>query len=212
MMRKKMVASALAVAVLSFAATAMAETGTGPVENRSTNTVFATSPQDTNSMPVFQADDEVSFIVTGVSEGDQITFITHKQGEEPSNTTVQYIDQYTASGSTQKINYIVRDIGDGIFLLKIKAGENELYQGYYKVGDVSAPTVLVGDVNNDSKVNSKDLTALARNIAKWIGYDDSNINKDAADTNGDGKVNSKDLTALARHIAKWIGYETLPVK
>ena len=33
------------------------------------------------------------------------------------------------------------------------------------------PSVLIGDVNSDSKVNAKDITALARFVAKWTGYE-----------------------------------------
>ena len=138
-MIKKIVAIAMATAVLTFAATAMAETGTGTVANRSTNTVFATSPTATDSMPEFREDDSVSFIVTGVKANDQITFLTHKYGEEPNDSTVQYIDQYKATSSTQKIDYVIRDIGVGVYELKIKANDNELYTAYYKVVDEEIP-------------------------------------------------------------------------
>lgn len=73
----------------------------------------------------------------------------------------------------------------------------------------SASAVLVGDVDGNGKVNNKDLTALARYLAKWTGYE--SINMTNADTTGEGKVNNKDLTTLARYLAKWSGYETLPV-
>lgn len=61
-------------------------------------------------------------------------------------------------------------------------------------------TGLLGDVNLDGDIDSQDLTALARHIAK-IEYisDQALVN---ADISNDGSVSSDDLTKLARHIAK----------
>lgn len=70
---------------------------------------------------------------------------------------------------------------------------------------------VLGDVNNDGKVNATDRNALARHLANWKGYEDATINMLAADVNGDGKVNAADRNALARHLASWKGYENLPV-
>lgn len=73
--------------------------------------------------------------------------------------------------------------------------------------DGTVRNVLKGDLNGDGKINGKDVTYLARNIANWTGYE--SLDEAAADVNGDGKVNGKDVTYLARYIAKWTGYETL---
>ena len=70
---------------------------------------------------------------------------------------------------------------------------------------------VLGDVNNDGKVNGTDRNALARHLANWKGYEEATINMLAADVNGDGKVNGTDRNALARHLANWKGYEDLPV-
>ncbi len=59
--------------------------------------------------------------------------------------------------------------------------------------------VLLGDVNNDGRINARDARALLRHIA---GLDDSNaVNEEAADFNKDGRVNARDARALLRHIA-----------
>ena len=55
---------------------------------------------------------------------------------------------------------------------------------------------LIGDINGDGKVNSKDLTRLMKIIAGVGGESAENV-----DINGDGKVNSKDLTRLMKIIA-----------
>ena len=207
---KKVISILLAAAILSFATVAMADTSTGTVSNRTANEVFATSPDDVNSMPSFKAGDTVSFTISGVKAGDWITLLTYKNGEEPDNSTTQYIDQYTAEDTTQAVTYVIRDIGDGVYKLKIKANGNELYTVYYQVseGDAPQPTILYGDVNSDGKVTLKDDAYLARHIAKWTGYE--TIDEQAADTNGDGRITIKDNAVLARYIAKWTGYEVLP--
>ncbi len=62
----------------------------------------------------------------------------------------------------------------------------------------SQPTLALGDLNGDGKVNSTDYSALKRHIL--------NINKlsgsalDNADLNGDGKVDSTDLMILHRYL------------
>lgn len=61
----------------------------------------------------------------------------------------------------------------------------------------------IGDVNGDNKVNAKDLTTLAKHVAKITNIRDKNLLK-AADVNKDGSVNSKDLTHLAKYVAKII--------
>lgn len=56
---------------------------------------------------------------------------------------------------------------------------------------------VIGDVNGDKVVNSKDLTRLMKYIA---GDPDAKLEGNG-DINDDGKVNSKDLTRLMKIIA-----------
>ena len=65
----------------------------------------------------------------------------------------------------------------------------------------------VGDLNDDGKVNTLDLTLLQRYVNKWDGAENNVKNDLAADVNNDGKVNSLDLTILKRAVNKWEGYE-----
>lgn len=62
--------------------------------------------------------------------------------------------------------------------------------------DTKPDEYLIGDINGDGKVNSKDLTRLMKIIAGVSGEAAENV-----DINGDGKVNSKDLTRLMKMIA-----------
>ena len=70
-----------------------------------------------------------------------------------------------------------------------------------KVTVTEKPTALYGDVNLDGEIDSEDLTALARHIAKieYITDPQALIN---ANINKDSGVSSDDLTKLARHVAK----------
>ena len=78
------------------------------------------------------------------------------------------------------------------------------------VGSVSVTDVLIGDVNNDGKVNTQDRMVLTRYLAKWTGYTADTVNATASDVNGDGKVNTQDRMILTRYLAKWTGYEAIP--
>ncbi len=62
---------------------------------------------------------------------------------------------------------------------------------------------IVGDVNNDTEINGKDLTMLRRYLAGW----ELSVNEKSCDTNGDTEVNSKDATHFARYLAGWAGIE-----
>ena len=72
----------------------------------------------------------------------------------------------------------------------------------FSIGSFSSPTgnsVLAGDINNDNKVNNKDLTRLFQYLSDW----DVEINRAALDVNGDNKVNNKDLTRLFQYLSDW---------
>lgn len=62
---------------------------------------------------------------------------------------------------------------------------------------------LLGDVNGDNQVDAKDLTTLARHVAKIELITESDFLM-RADTNQDGVVDAADLTHLARYVAKII--------
>lgn len=72
--------------------------------------------------------------------------------------------------------------------------------GTYILADMdTAPTILLGDVNNDGKVNARDARALLRYIAGLV--EAGEILEAAADFNGDGKINARDARAILRSIA-----------
>lgn len=72
-------------------------------------------------------------------------------------------------------------------------------------GAISAGSYILGDVNNDGKVDLLDVTVLRRHLADWEGYAD--IVKLAADVNEDGNIDLLDATILRRYLAGWEGVQ-----
>lgn len=66
----------------------------------------------------------------------------------------------------------------------------------------SEPEFETGDVNCDSKVNIKDVTAIQKFLAKLIDFTDEV--KMLADYNGDGIINIKDATTIQKKLANLI--------
>lgn len=65
-----------------------------------------------------------------------------------------------------------------------------------ELGAVMVNSCLLGDVNNDGKINMRDVVLLQQVVNGWnVTY-----NKDAADYNGDGKINMRDIVALQQYI------------
>lgn len=71
-------------------------------------------------------------------------------------------------------------------------------------GTIKINSVMLADVNNDSKINTTDIVLMRRYLAG--GYD-VDINTAAADVNGDTKVNTTDIILVRRYIAGGYGVE-----
>ena len=68
----------------------------------------------------------------------------------------------------------------------------------------NAPAYVSGDLNEDGKVNNKDLGLLMQHLNGW----NVDIRTDAADVNRDGKVNNKDYGLFMQYLNGW-GIELL---
>ena len=62
-----------------------------------------------------------------------------------------------------------------------------------------ASMVLIGDLDGNDKLTSRDISALKRYIAGSIPEDQ--VDLVAADANGDGKITSKDIAAVKKLVA-----------
>ncbi|WP_255884424.1 dockerin type I repeat-containing protein, partial [Ruminococcus sp. zg-921] len=56
-----------------------------------------------------------------------------------------------------------------------------------------------GDINEDGKVNLRDVIRLNQFVAGW----NVKVNEGAKDVNGDGKVNLRDVIRLNQYVAGW---------
>ena len=61
------------------------------------------------------------------------------------------------------------------------------------------PDSLPGDVNNDGKVNTRDIGLMQQ----WMNGWDVTMDKDAADVNDDGKVNTRDIGLMQQWMNGW---------
>ena len=67
---------------------------------------------------------------------------------------------------------------------------------------ISVYAFTYGDVNCDSKINTKDAVLIAQYLAKWkVNITSEGL--EAADVRKDGVINAKDAVLLAQYLAKW---------
>lgn len=66
-------------------------------------------------------------------------------------------------------------------------------------GKITVQTLLAGDINNDGKVNNKDVSRLMQYLAHW----EVEVNTLVLDCNGDEKINNKDVSRLMQYLAHW---------
>ena len=114
-----------------------------------------------------------------------------------------YIRVRSNSASGEKISFKMFDKTEG---KPKRIAETVEFQSQGLEGMPSSPFDLTpakytpGDVNDDEKINSKDLMLVIKKILKQ-GLPNGTI-EDAMDMNGDGKYNSKDLQLIINIILK----------
>ncbi len=104
----------------------------------------------------------------------------------------------------------VHDDGTGVLVVDVIDGiynpddntftfQTDKFSTYALVVVDQADDINYGDVNEDEKVNNKDLGVLIQYINGWNVI----VNETAADVNGDGKINNKDYGLLMQYINGW---------
>lgn len=165
-----------------------------------------------------------------VSWDESLTLVADASGEAFSYMTYTSPSRYTAAGT----NFVwfgneVDEAPDGVVLtltfeVPNTAINNEILPIWvtYTPGDVvdkndndvtfsitngyvRVITYLPGDVNCDTRVNSRDLVRLSQYISDGNKTDPEGYNaevvEDACDVNGDGRVNARDLIRLSQYIS-----------
>ena len=112
--------------------------------------------------------------------------------DTPDSNTILYIDQVAAENNSISFKVYPEALKNSIIMIYgvMPDGSKSL-----KAAIIEAKYIL-GDVNGDGEIGTKDLTRLAR----FLVDSTVEINSDAADVNSDLSIGTKDLTRLARFL------------
>lgn len=95
---------------------------------------------------------------------------------------------------------------EGVYPIKLTYDEDEICnQKEEKVhfdvvdGFVKVSKHMPGDINNDGKVNLRDVIRLNQYVAGW----NVTVDSGSTDVNGDGKTNLRDVIRLNQYVAGW---------
>lgn len=91
-----------------------------------------------------------------------------------------------------------KDLADGKYTVYM-GGDGQVYSTNFKVGNASS--VLVGDVNQDTKINLSDATGVVQHAMKVNAITDADA-LIAADANDDSKINLSDATCIVKYSVK----------
>ena len=111
------------------------------------------------------------------------------------------------NGEIVRLTFAVKEnAADGSYPITVRYDADDIYNLkeeniHFAVinGSVDVSKYMPGDINNDGKVNMKDVTRLHQYINGWK----VTVVEAAVDVNGDGKVNMKDVTRLHQYINGW---------
>lgn len=111
----------------------------------------------------------------------------------------------TTDGVMALVTFRVKEGATGTAAITLTYEAEDVYdQNYDNVafrvenGSVTVVEYTPGDVNNDGKINNKDLGMLQQYVNEW----EVAITQ-AADCNGDGRINNKDLGLLQQYVNEW---------
>jgi hypothetical protein len=182
----------------TFSVTVMADTG-----NQYGNAVDLSLSFDTTGLDVIS-------ITPGTIFGNSPLVI--KNIFDNNNGTLNFIastsqvNQSLSSGSLITIQFQVKpQVTSGSYTIRISsvglADKNgrDISVSYSSIATVSIVSSLLGDLNNDGKIDYRDLAIFASSYGTTQGQ--SGFNK-AADLNNDGKIDYKDLAILGGNYGK----------
>ena len=147
---RKAISILLAIAALSFGTSAFALNITNNSLTGYEGSVANFAGDDDVAMPCFRPGDTVHFTVGALSAETELMVLTYKYDYNSATTlsdsTVQYINQYTATANTYNVDYVVRDLDAGVYKLELRAlnadgSYHNLQDFYYTVAKVTAESV-----------------------------------------------------------------------
>lgn len=152
--------------------------------------------------------DEEALEMTSFSFGDALASMNKGTSENYGNhysfSMYSATDDLTDCGTLAIVKFKVKDDAeDGEYPITITYDPDDIFNLVgdcvdfeMEIGAIMVNSCLLGDVNDDGKINMRDVVLLQQVVNGWnVIY-----NKDAADYNGDGKINMRDIVALQQHI------------
>ncbi len=152
--------------------------------------------------------DDTVLEMTGFTFGDALSSMnkgtSEKYGNHYSFSMYSAIADLTDNGSLAIIKFKIKDDAeDGEYPITITYDSDDIFNLNgdcinfdVEIGAIMVNSCLLGDVNDDGKINMRDVVLLQQVVNGWnVAY-----NKDAADHNGDGKINMRDIVALQQYI------------
>lgn len=152
--------------------------------------------------------DDTALEMTNFTFGDALSSMnkgtSEKYGPHYSFSMYSATADLTDCGTLAIIKFKVKDDAeDGEYPIRITYDSDDIFNLKGEsinfdtgIGVVTVNSCLLGDVNNDGKINMRDVVLLQQVVNGW----DVNYSKDAADYNGDGKINMRDIVALQQYI------------
>lgn len=142
---------------------------------------------------------KLSFTYSGAVNGSQyLALVLDDEQAAQRDGNVAFIDQAEAVGQTVSFSLYPKALVNGknySVYLSSDAGTNVTALTKVASFQYYAPYVL-GDVNNDGKINARDMQRLYTHLNGTNPLDST----DAADVNRDGKVNARDMQRLYTHL------------
>ena len=193
---KRMIHSLLAAAVLVSAMTCTAFAGDYTMDKTDDASAYVGS--------VVTNDKGNSYTVSydGATDSNQYVVLVVKKDakgnyDASKAENILYINQAAASGSTITFEGLIpMTTSNAVVLL---GGVFDGQESPIILGELKVPYIL-GDVNQDTRVNGLDTTMLMRALARLETLNDTQSK--AADVNQDTRVNGLDTTKLMRVLAR----------
>lgn len=158
------------------------------------NLCLATDTPASSEATTNEATEATEVVTSASAETDPTEVITTPEtstATEPTEATT-----VTTSVSTSEVTTIASDTNS----TEITASSATAPATTEAIHTVKPnPNYMIGDADENSKINIKDATTLQKHLAKLITLSDTGVL--AGDANEDGKLNVKDATEIQKHLA-----------
>ncbi len=155
-----------------------------------------------NEETLYDGSDQLKVLIPNAPAGQYLVLLAAGPGLPEKAEDIYYIDQKAGNGSDLEFTVYptLPDLSRSMTLfITGTAMETAIFSVQYYVES----GLLLGDVNGDSEVNAKDLTTLARHVARIEQIEAADLLANA-DVDRNGDVSASDLTKLARYVARII--------